>query len=87
MEDMCIYFGGELWRFHLVYGRIRNHLGAKSGKEFYGGNGEVISMASLEERDNDEGWRKWLSWEILRENKVNVMKIMKEEWVRELGVN
>ena len=63
-------------------------MGAKSGKEFYGENGGVISMASLGERDNDGGLRKWLNWEIARENKVNVMMIMmKEEWMRELWVN
>ena len=33
-------------------------------------------MASLGEKDNDRGWRKWLSGEKLRENKVNVMMTM-----------
>ena len=41
--------------FHLVYGVSGNHSGEKSGKEFYGGKCEVISMASLGEMDNDGG--------------------------------
>ena len=81
---------GSYGGFYLVYGGSGIHLGAKSGKEFYGENGGVILMASLEERDNDGDLRKWISWEIVRENKVNVMvmmMMMKEEWMRELGVS
>lgn len=42
---------------------------------FVVGNGGVISMASLGERDNED-LRKWLGSEIVRDNKVNMMMMM-----------